>query len=325
MTNAKNSIAPLKPPPSLLEAIQSARHPALIAHIAPDGDAIGSLLGLGILLYELGKDPILACQDRVPISFQFLPFADQITDQIHHDADLIIALDSSDRERLGDIYHPGEIGNLPLVVIDHHITNLEYGGINWIEPGASATAEMIYYLAEALHVPVDTAAATCLLTGIVTDTRGFRTNNTTSRTMHVVAKLTAAGASLNQITETTLNSNSSDLIRLWGRALVTMQIDGGVISAVNKLAMREDLGRLIRADGLASFLLSAREAQIAVVFTELPDGEIEISFRARPGQDVASLALELGGGGHPLASGCTVNGTVEDVRRDVVKRLLTAA
>ena len=303
-----------------------ARRPLLIAHLAPDGDAIGSLLATGLILHKMGKDPILACQDRIPATFRFLPNARLVTqDGSDGDIDVVVSLDSSDPTRMGDVYDAGRFSELPLLVIDHHITNVEFGSINWVESKACATAEMIYYLAQALDTPLDPDLATCILTGMVTDTRGFRTSNTTPRAMHIASALMAAGAQLNEITERTLNSRSYKLIQLWAHVLDTVQLRGDIISANNTIAMRYDLDNITRADGVVSFILGAHEAKIAVVFTELPEGKIECSFRARPGNDVASVAFALGGGGHPLAAGCTVEGALDDVRGQVFALLEQSA
>ena len=312
----------IAPPPELLDALQSARRPLLIAHISPDGDAIGSLTALGYLLYRIGKDPILACQDKAPNSFNFLPFYDRITqnvDGVH--ADLVIALDSSDPTRMGSIYDEAQFADLPLMVIDHHITNVYFGDVNWVEPGCCATDEMIFHLARALNEPLDETLATALLTGIVTDTRGFRTSNVTPAVMHITGELMDAGAPLTMITERTLDSRSMALIQLWGRVLDTVELQGGVVSAINTMKMRQDLGGIIRAEGLVSFILGAEEARIAAVFTEMPEGKVECSFRALPGYDVARIAFELGGGGHPPAAGCTIDGDLPGVRRKVVAML----
>ncbi len=313
---------PFTPPPELLDALSSARRPLLIAHISPDGDAIGSLTALGYLLYRMGKDPILACQDKAPATFNFLPFYDRIVQNVDSERpDLVISLDSSDPTRMGGIYEEERFGDLPLIVIDHHVTNVYFGDINWVDPQCVATDQMIYYLTKALNEPLDETLATALLTGIVTDTRGFRTYNVTPAVMHVTGELIDAGAPLAMITERTLDTRSMALITLWGRALDTVELADGVISAMNTLAMRKDLGGIIRAEGLVSFILSAQEAKIAAVFTEMPDGKVECSFRARRGYDVSQIALNLGGGGHPPAAGCTVEGEIHAVRRMVVEML----
>jgi len=315
-------IPQITPPAELLDALQSARRPLLIAHISPDGDAIGSLTALGYLLYRMGKDPILACQDKAPSTFNFLPFYDRITQNVDDaNADLIISLDSSDPSRMGSIYDEDQFADLPLMVIDHHITNVYFGDVNWVEPTCCATDEMIFHLARALHEPLDETLATALLTGIVTDTRGFRTANVTPAVMHITGELMDAGAPLTMITERTLDTRSMALIKLWGRVLDTVELDDGVISAVNTIAMRRDLGGLIRAEGLVSFILGAEQAKIAALFTEMPEGQVECSFRALPGYDVAQVAFEMGGGGHPPAAGCTVDGDLPGVRRRVVAML----
>lgn len=312
------------PPPELLEALHGSRRPLLIAHLSPDGDTMGSLCGLGVMLYRLGKEPILACQDRVPGSLGFLPFSERVANTADVDADLVVALDCSDAGRLGNLHQPRRQAGLPLVVIDHHITNVFFGDINWVEARACATAELVYDLALALPAPIDADVATCLLTGLVTDTRGFRTDSTTPRTVDIAATLMAAGASLFAISSATLDARSYPLVQLWGRALASVRLDGAVISVTNTRAMRADLNGLTRAEGLASFLLGANEADVAAVFTELPEGEVECSFRAQPGHNVATLALELGGGGHPLAAGCTVKGQIDEVRQRLVARLQSA-
>lgn len=321
-----DNLIPTRPPAELLEAINYCRRPLIIAHVAPDGDAIGSLLALGRILHSLGKDPILACQDKAPSSFRFLPGFDRITSDVRDYAlDLVISVDSSDPDRMGNIYDPQAHKALPLIVIDHHITNLRFGNVNWVEPTTAATAQMMYDLSLALDVQLDQELATCILTGLVTDTRGFRTNSTSSRVLEIASACMEAGASLSQIMENTLNSHDYNLIVLWGRALQSVEMADGVIHACNTLNMRGDLNNITRPEGLTSFILGAHEAKIAAVFTELPDRRIECSFRARPGYNVADVAFSFGGGGHPLAAGCTVEGTLDEVKPLVLERLRAAA
>jgi phosphoesterase RecJ-like protein len=317
---------PVVPPQELLDALQMSRRPLLVAHISPDGDAIGSITALGYLLYRMGKDPILACQDKAPHTFKYLPFYERITQNFANtNADLMIALDCSDPSRMGSIYDEPQLADLPLMVIDHHITNVFFGDVNWVEPGCCATAEMIFHLAKVLDEPLDEPLATALLTGIVTDTRGFRTSNVTPALMHITGELLDAGAPLAAITERTLDSRTMSMVQLWGRALDTVVLEEGVISASNSLNMRADLGGLIRTEGLVSFILGVDDAHVAAVFTELPDGKVECSFRARPGYNVATVALEFGGGGHPPAAGCTLDGDLATVRSKVLARLKDVA
>ena len=173
----------------------------LICHVAPDGDAIGSLLGLAWLLKDQSKQVISASQDGVPKDLRFLPGWSTVVRQSSEPVDLVIALDCSDRERLGTAFSADRHGQVPLINIDHHVTNLRYGAVNLVDPHATSTAEVVYALAHALGWSIGPEAAQCLLTGLVTDTRGFRTSNVTAQTLGVAQALMEAGASLSIITE----------------------------------------------------------------------------------------------------------------------------
>jgi len=308
---------------AILSLIHQARRILAVAHIAPDGDAIGSLLGLGHALRALGKQVVLACADPVPQVFHYLPGHEAITSEPVGEFQLLISLDGSDISRLGAIYRPAAFAHVPLLNIDHHVTNVHFGTVNWVDTSAAAVAEMIFELVGELGVPLTRDIALCLLNGIVTDTRCFRTSSTTIKTMTIATRLMEAGASLSLITEQVLNRRPLAVIRLWGEALTTLQLRDRVIWAEITQAMRERAGMKENdsVGGLASFLVSAHEADVAVVFSEKPDNKVEVGFRAVPGYDVSGVALQLGGGGHPLASGCTLSGSLEQVRERVLAAL----
>jgi len=311
---------------AILPLIHRARRILVVAHVAPDGDAIGSLLALGQALQALGKQVVMACADPVPSPFHYLPGHEAITDDPVGEFQLLISLDGSDIHRLGDIYRPAAFAHVPLLNIDHHVTNVHFGTVNWVDTRAAAVAEMVFELIEALGVRLTPDIALCLLNGIVTDTRGFRTSTTTIKTMTIATRLMEAGASLNLITEQVLNRRPLAMIRLWGEALSTLQLRDRVIWAEITQAMRERTGMRENdsVGGLASFLVSAHEADVAVVFSEKADGKVEVGFRAAPGYDVSGVALQFGGGGHPQASGCTLNGSLREVRERVLAALDTA-
>lgn len=308
---------------AILLLIRRARRILLIAHMAPDGDCIGSLLALGQALRALGKQAVLACPDAVPQPYHFLPGQEAITRDPVGEFQLLISLDSSDISRLGDIYRPAAFATVPLINIDHHTTNVHFGTVNWVDSDAASTAEMVYALIGELGVPLNPDMALCLLTGLVYDTRGFRTPTTTIRTMTTATRLMEAGASLTLITDQVLNRRPLAVIRLWGEALSTLQWRGRVIWAEITQAMRQRAGIQDNdaAGGLASFLASAHEADVAVVFNEKPDNKVEVGFRSVPGVDVSAVAFQLGGGGHPQAAGCTLNGTLEEALQRVLAAL----
>lgn len=317
MTNKKNTI--LKQTSQL---IQSAHHPLLICHVAPDGDAVGSLMGLGHALRKMGLEPILACSDPIPARFNYIPGVETVVQDVSVPFDLVISLDSSDLERLGHFPQMPTFQNVPLINIDHHLTNLSFGDVNLVDTNASSTAEVVSRLLEYMAISLDAEIATALLTGIVTDTRGFRTSNVTTQVMEIALQLIKAGASLPHITRHSLDRRPSSAIRLWGLALTHLQIKNRVAWTSIPLAMRRAAGYVGNGDaGLVSFLVSADDADVAVIFVEREDGCTEVGFRAVPGFDVAQVALQLGGGGHALASGCNLPGSLEQSQERVLTTL----
>jgi phosphoesterase RecJ-like protein len=304
------------------QLIRQARDILVICHIVPDGDAIGSLLGLGWALHRLGKEHTLACADPVPDSFAYLPGSEAIVAHPEGNYDLAVSLDCSDLKRLGTAYDQDSLRGVPIINIDHHVTNVSFGSVNWVDPNSAATAQMVLTLIERLGIPLDSTIATCLLNGIVTDTRGFRTPNTTPDVMQAATKLMTAGASLPEIAERVFNRRPLAMICLWGRALSAVQLDDRIIWAEISQAMRRECGLDSDSDdGLVSFLTSANEAEVGIVFTEKDDGTIDVSMRSMPGIDISSVAMRLGGGGHPQAAGCNLSSSLAEARERVLTEL----
>lgn len=313
------------PAPTLSEAgrlLRQAEHPLLITHVAPDGDAVGSLLGLGWMLWALGKTPFLVCQDPVPPRYRYLPGCEQVAQQVPRQPfDLRVALDSSDIERLGAPAQTEWLSDVPLLNIDHHVTNLRFGALNLVDETAASTTQVLYDLAGYLPVALDEPTAVCLLTGLVTDTRGFRTANVTPEVLEVAVALMRAGASLSAITHNGLDRRSLSHLRLWGAGLSRVRASDGIAWTAIPLAEQHRIGHDARGDfGLANLLIGVEGAMMAAVFTEREGGQVEVALRAASGFDVSGLALSLGGGGHPLASGCALSGSLKAVQR----RVLTA-
>jgi phosphoesterase RecJ-like protein len=292
----------------------------VITHVAPDGDAIGSLLGLGRALRWLGKKYTLACADPTPKRFTYLPGSEAIVTSPEGEYDLVISLDCGDLERLGTAYDE-TLAGLPIINIDHHVTNTHFGSVNWADTGAASTAEMVLDLIESLGVPLDSDIALCLLNGIVTDTRGFRTPNTTPRTMRAALKLMETGARLPEVTDHAFNRRPFSDVCLWGKALNGVQLDGRIIWSQITRTMHQECASSEKGDaGLVNFLSTSDEADIAIVFVEQDDGRVKVEMRSVPGVDVSAVALALGGGGHPQAAGCTLDGDLDEAR----ERVLTA-
>ena len=303
---------------AVVRFIHDARRVMVITHVSPDGDAIGSLLGLGWALRWLGKEHTLACADPVPKRFTYLPGSEATVTGPEGKYDLVISLDCGDLERLGAPYDESLAG-LPIVNVDHHVTNTRFGTVNWVDTRAASTAEMLLDLIESLGVPLDSDIATCLLNGIVTDTRGFRTPKTTTQTMRAALKLMEMGAQLREITDHVFNRRPFSAICLWAKALNGLQLDGRIIWSQITRTMRQECAFSENGDaGLVNLLSTTGEADVAIVFIERDNSQIKVEMRAVPGVDVSAVAVALGGGGHPQAAGCTLDGDPDEVREKVL-------
>ncbi len=302
------------------DLLLSCQRPALLTHIAPDGDAIGSLLGLGWALRTLGKEPRLVCRDPLPLRFNYLPGFEDVVNTLAEASDLLVMLDCSDLGRVGELENPNQ--RLPLLNIDHHATNLLFGTVNLVDEAAVSTTHILYHLIPTLGVAVDRRIALCLLTGIVTDTRGFRTSNVTADILRIAADLVDAGASLPLATRNGLEKQSLNVLRLWGMALSQLHVSGDIVWVSLSLATQRAAGcEGYGGAGLSNLLSSTAEAVATVVLVEREDGQVEVGFRAIPGFDVSKIALALGGGGHTLASGCLVPGPLKEAEWRVLAML----
>jgi phosphoesterase RecJ-like protein len=290
----------------------------------PDGDAIGSLLGLGRALQRLGKTCTMACADPVPAKFDFLAGADQVVYRPPSGEQVIVTVDVSDTGRLGSLYDEASFRSRPVINIDHHITNTRFGTVNLVQDLPS-TAEIVYRLLRHLKVDLDRDIAAALLTGLLTDTRCFRTGNVTARQLRTAVALMDAGASLAGLNELLFNREPASTICLWGQALASVQTKGRVIWAeIDHDMMRRCRASANDADGLSSFLASTIGVDVSLVLREKDDGRIEVSMRAGPGWDISGVALQLGGGGHPRAAGCTLAGTMRAARERVLSAVESA-
>jgi phosphoesterase RecJ-like protein len=294
-----------------------------LTHVSPDGDAIGSLLGFAHAMRGLGKVVTPACQDPPHPRFDYLRGVRDIRQSAEGHFDLLVALDTSDLDRLGAIFLPAQHGRLPMLVIDHHITNLNFGTVNIIEPTASSTAEIVLKLLKRMAVPITLDIASALLTGVLTDTLGFRTPSTTPNTLTTAVELMQLGAPLAEIIRQALVMRSFDSLRLLGAGLSNAKLESRLAYATLSQKLRQELGvKEERGDGgLVGTLITAYEVDVAAVFVELTNGEIEVGLRAQPGFDVSQVALELGGGGHAAAAGCTLPGPMRDAVNRVIPRL----
>ena len=294
----------------------------VVTHIGPDGDAIGSLTAVGVAMRQLGKQITLVCDDGVPGRFQFLPLTDCVQKGTTNGQsfDVMIAVDCGDEERMGRAFADLAEPRPPLVNIDHHITNTHFGTVNLIDSKATSTAEILHQLFPRLGIKLTPELATCLLTGIITDTLGFRIIGVNPATLAGAGELMQAGADLSFIMQNALTVKPISTLKLYRTGLNNMKQEDGLLWTAISNQEREAAGHLgAGSAGLVNMLSDVKDVAIGMVLLEYDDGRVYAGFRCRPPYSVAELALNLGGGGHPLASGTTLDMPLADAEGLVVE------
>jgi phosphoesterase RecJ-like protein len=303
-----------------LETLRSAKHVLLPTHQNVDADGLATPLAMALTLQLFGvQATVLLSDGQLPRSLQFLPEVDTVLaygSQPLPEYDLLCLMDCSDRRRLGQFYSddPDRVsGSTPIVNIDHHVTNDRYGVVDIVEPTASATAEVAADLFGLWSVEPDVSIAQCLLAGIYGDTLGLRTSSTTSRTMRIAADLIDAGANPEPIVDALFRVKPKSTVCLWERALSNVNWTGRVIWTELTNDMFSDCRAVAsEAEGLVNFLAGTDGSLVAAILYGTADGW-RVSMRSLPEDvDVAAIASEFGGGGHPRAAGCEISGGEDD-------------
>lgn len=283
----------------------------VVTHVQPDGDAISSLVATAHALLQLEKRFSLVCDDGLPSRYAFLPMSDLVASapKTKHRYDLVIALDAADASRMGQAYETLAPPRPDILNIDHHVTNTRFGRVNIIEPEAASTTEVLFQLLPMLGIHLSADLAQCLLTGLVTDTLNFTTASVTSKTMEAAKVLMENGADLYEVSLQALNLRELSTLRIWQAGLNNSRLEDGIIWTAISNEERLRTGHDGSSSfGLGNFMANVREAVMSAVLLEMGDGTVSVGFRSRPPFDVSEIAVALGGGGHSLASGCTVDG-----------------
>ncbi|MFA6909007.1 MAG: DHH family phosphoesterase [Patescibacteria group bacterium] len=312
---------------TIRDHLHGAAHVVIIAHQKPDGDALGSSLALSHYLESIQKPHTCFCIDEVPFHLAFLPTSEKFTANTEHpalqEADVICVLDSGDLSYAGiEQIIQSRIANgkkLLIINIDHHPTNTRYGNLNLVHEQASSTSEMIFHFLDAVRHPMTHETATCLLTGILTDTGMFSNLATTPSSLEAASRLMAYGAKIKDITQHTVRNMSLVNLQLWGRALSRLKEnpETGVVTTVITRKDFDELGIASeQTEGIANFLNNLGHARMVMVLKEAEPGKIKASLRTtHPDVDVSKFAQTFGGGGHKKAAGFTVDGKLKETTK----------
>jgi bifunctional oligoribonuclease and PAP phosphatase NrnA len=306
----------------LTEAIKSrlddARKVLIASHVRPDGDAIGSLLGLGLALENAGKSVQMVLADGISASFRHLEGSDKIKTAIGEPYDTFITVDCADFRRTGK---PFQSLSQPDINIDHHITNERFGKLNLIEGQEVATSAILTNYLPRWGFEITKLVAAALLTGIVTDTLGFRTSNVTPEAMRQTATLMETGADMPDLYMRGLVRRSYTAARYWGAGLSKLEQSDGIVWGTLTIDDRKAAGYSGNDDADLINLISAIDGfKVGMIFVEQPKNRVKISWRAlEPGIDVSPIATRFGGGGHAAAAGADVDGTLEEVKANAIQ------
>ncbi len=320
---------------ALLELIAQRQSFLVTSHARPDGDALGSALGLMHLLDGMGKQVTVAFDDPIPAIYRWMPGVERIQRGLVIAPDAAIVLECDSIERTG--FEPQAFAAMQAglsINIDHHLSGRPFADFNWIDSEACAVGAMIYDLAVASGAKITPAMATCLYTAVLTDTGSFTYPSTVASTFALAEHLVESGADPNTIARKVYFSNRAAKIRALSVALATMQIENGVAWAWITVEQMEQTGAVVEdCEGIVNYLIGIAEVEVAVFFRELEvdpaqkdpaAGQFRLSLRSKGKVDVAEVASRFGGGGHRDASGCTVAGPLQTAIRRLTAELCEA-
>jgi phosphoesterase RecJ-like protein len=299
--------------------IEAAERIMICAHIRPDGDAVGSVAGLGLALIDAGKTVQMVLADGVPAALRFIPGSDQIVNQPGGEFDLIIAVDCGSRDRIGRALEEDAPVHINL---DHHPDNTLFGEINLVDPAAVSATEILSGIFPAWGLALNPEIASALLAGLITDTIGFKTGNMRPDTLRTAADLFEAGANLPELYHKGVAEKSFPAARYMGTGLAKLSRENGLVWTSLSLTDRKTTNYPGRDDAdLVNILSAIDSAEVAMIFVEQHNQEVKISWRTRDKEiDVSAVAHQFGGGGHRAAAGATVPGELDDVQTEVLNR-----
>jgi len=290
----------------------------IASHKNPDGDAVGSCLALAAGLTAWGKHCVLAGSDGVPASLAWLPLAEQVqaVTTADHGCDTVVLLDCGAFDRTG-LPEPVLRAGRALINLDHHPDNPLFGTANWVDPGACATAVLVYQVLRALSVPIGYEAATAIYTGILTDTGCFRFSNTNAQAFEIASAMLGLGVDPAWVAQMAFEQQTLGRLRLLGRVLQTVELSADATAAaalVTSEMFRETRTSAEDVEGFVNHTRSLAGVEVGLLLREEAPGRYRVALRSKGRVDVAAIARRYGGGGHHNAAGATLDGEPEQMR-----------
>jgi len=293
----------------------------LATHVNPDGDAIGSLGALALVLEGLGKQVVAYCQDEIPGFLRFLPYSERIVSEIPgpHRFDVAVVLDCGEVERIGNAAEVlQQVGKI--IHIDHHSSSDDFGQLNLVRPEYSCTAEILYEIFQAIPVSLSREAAENIYTAVLTDTGSFRFANTTARALVIAAEMVALGVAPDKIASEVYDSMSPERMQLLALSLntLTLRANGRLATMLVSRRMLEDTKTTVMdTDGFVNYPRGIHTAEMAIFFREMDSGKVNVSLRSRGSLNVAEFARRHRGGGHHNAAAFRSEGALQQVVEEV--------
>jgi bifunctional oligoribonuclease and PAP phosphatase NrnA len=310
----------------IAQALRQNQKFAVLSHVRPDGDALGSQLALALSLEKLGKEVRVWNEDGMLEKYSFLPRSELLTQPTGapEDFDVAVALDTAIQNRLGTPVESIRSAKL-WINIDHHPSNPRYGDLFYIDPTAPATGQILFEFLKGEKFPLDRDIAENLFVAISTDTGSFQYSNTTARTFEITADLVSTGVDVGRVSQQLYESYPRRRIELLRELLRTMRFEAGGKIASFSLSLKTaaQLGVLPEDnEGLIDHLRAIRGVVAAVFLEELADGKVRVSMRSKDeAVDVCAICQKFGGGGHTLAAGARVRGTLAEVEERVLEAI----
>lgn len=298
--------------------LAESRRPILVAHKKPDGDTLGAMMAVYNHLRDAGREAYAWCLDAPPAAYSYFPRVREVqTDPATFRdplVDLVCVFDAGDLAYAGIQAFIEAMPKRPFLVnFDHHVTNVRFGDLNLVVTGASSTAEVVHDFLAAGGAEVTRPIATCLMTGLLTDTSNFSNPGTTVKSLRIASELTLKGASVRDITGRLMRNKPVEALKLWGKALERLRWDAASSTATTALFRADFETHPVDdeyVEGLSNFLNRFLKADVVLVLKETADGKVKGSYRSASDVDVAELAKARGGGGHRKAAGFTATGRV---------------